>query len=330
MIYFIVFITINFSFLRKIACNGGIKFKEIQIFRAFNSFKKDFKSILLIQTSVCILACDFQHFPNIHRKTEYGFSLMDTGIGFFILNTGLSNNRKRVHMKRKIGNLLSFLIIGTIRMIIMYRIGKLNCDFREYGNFFNNYFLIGMILFLFYCIVGRIHTEKKLCYSLIVSNLLSYPISIIFKVDVSSFQVLLNGLNLMLIGTLIGKYTIIKKNNKTPGSKKIIKLFGFLCVVFLVSSLFTGPNRKLLNLSYITLQSILFCCIGMVYSICNFEQPRYCLHIFEKIRKKAKLFYFTSNLLVLFINVLLNTNDLAKYIMHIIMIIYLGVSFLSL
>jgi hypothetical protein len=45
-----------------------------------------FRSLLFVITSVCILAVDFSLFPQQHAKShEYGISLMDIGVGFFIL-----------------------------------------------------------------------------------------------------------------------------------------------------------------------------------------------------------------------------------------------------
>lgn len=45
-----------------------------------------FRSLLFIITSVCILAVDFKIFPRYHAKrVDYGISLMDIGVGYFIL-----------------------------------------------------------------------------------------------------------------------------------------------------------------------------------------------------------------------------------------------------
>ena len=45
-----------------------------------------FRTMLFIITSVAILAVDFRLFPRHHRKTvDFGFSLMDVGVGFFIM-----------------------------------------------------------------------------------------------------------------------------------------------------------------------------------------------------------------------------------------------------
>ncbi len=45
-----------------------------------------FRSLVFVLTTINILAVDFSLYPNYFRKSEiYGISLMDTGVGYFIL-----------------------------------------------------------------------------------------------------------------------------------------------------------------------------------------------------------------------------------------------------
>ncbi len=45
-----------------------------------------FRTLLFVITSVAILAVDFEVFPSYYGKSAvYGFSLMDVGVGYFIL-----------------------------------------------------------------------------------------------------------------------------------------------------------------------------------------------------------------------------------------------------
>lgn len=47
---------------------------------------RTFRMLVVVISSVCILAVDFFVFPGKHAKTlQYGFSLMDVGVGYFIL-----------------------------------------------------------------------------------------------------------------------------------------------------------------------------------------------------------------------------------------------------
>ncbi|CAK1602692.1 unnamed protein product [Parnassius mnemosyne] len=48
------------------------------------------RGLTYLMTVFCILAVDFQDFPRYLAKTEkYGYSLMDTGVGLFVLMSGL-------------------------------------------------------------------------------------------------------------------------------------------------------------------------------------------------------------------------------------------------
>lgn len=53
-------------------------------------FITNFRALTNIVTAICILAVDFRVFPRRFAKTEvYGYSLMDTGVGLFVLANAL-------------------------------------------------------------------------------------------------------------------------------------------------------------------------------------------------------------------------------------------------
>lgn len=66
-----------------------------------------FRTVLFIVTGISILATDFRIFKNCHRKTEnFGFSLMDLGVGLFIICHSMRVIRNSKMLK---GNKSSFL-----------------------------------------------------------------------------------------------------------------------------------------------------------------------------------------------------------------------------
>uniref|UniRef100_T1J7G5 Phosphatidylinositol-glycan biosynthesis class W protein n=1 Tax=Strigamia maritima TaxID=126957 RepID=T1J7G5_STRMM len=85
---------------------------------------------LCICVCICILAVDFSIFPRRFAKTEkYGYGLMDTGIGFFMLINGLvapetkpkyqfSRGNTKALMKSLVSSVLLFLI-GFMRIIFV-------------------------------------------------------------------------------------------------------------------------------------------------------------------------------------------------------------------
>ncbi|XP_014237069.1 uncharacterized protein At4g17910 [Trichogramma pretiosum] len=60
------------------------------------SFITNFRALVMVMTSICILAVDFSCFPTEFMKTEtYGYSLMDAGVGLFIVANALTSPEAR-------------------------------------------------------------------------------------------------------------------------------------------------------------------------------------------------------------------------------------------
>jgi phosphatidylinositol glycan class W len=119
-----------------------------------------FRSLLFIITSVAILAVDFTIFPINEGKTGYyGFSLMDIGVGFFILGHSMRVIRnkgdddcvsssfkselrqfpRKFYTTIKKSSLL--LIIGLLRLIVTKALSY-SVSIQEYGVHWNFFFSI--------------------------------------------------------------------------------------------------------------------------------------------------------------------------------------------
>lgn len=127
-----------------------------------------FRSLLLIITSIAILAVDFKSvFPvDLRKSSFYGISLMDVGVGFFIQGSAMrvirnnskiqpeSNNDtnsflvelgkfpRKFYLTLKGSYLI--LLIGLIKLLIMKAL-HYGSDIGEYGvhwNFFFSLFLV--------------------------------------------------------------------------------------------------------------------------------------------------------------------------------------------
>lgn len=71
---------LNSNFYYSTSESEDLDFKLIRL--SVNTFR----TYLFIITSACILAVDFSHFPISYMKShDFGFGLMDIGVGFFIL-----------------------------------------------------------------------------------------------------------------------------------------------------------------------------------------------------------------------------------------------------
>lgn len=108
-----------------------------------------FRALINVFSVICILAADFQVFPERFLKTEYyGFSLMDTGVGLFVVALALGSSHSR---PRRV-NLSAFykhfilLSIGIGRFLAVRSVDYQHQVF-EYGvhwNFFITLALIGI------------------------------------------------------------------------------------------------------------------------------------------------------------------------------------------
>ena len=92
-------------------------------------FVTEFKGAAMCLTCLCILFVDFHTFPRYNAKTEeYGMSLMDIGVGIFILSSGITSSfaRHRVRNNSAIVNKegliksVIVLILGIGRCVAIY------------------------------------------------------------------------------------------------------------------------------------------------------------------------------------------------------------------
>ncbi|XP_022214881.2 uncharacterized protein At4g17910 isoform X2 [Drosophila obscura] len=97
-------------------------------------------------TSVAILAVDFPAFPLRFRKSRtFGASLMDLGIGFFVVTMGLVSHRARNYadLKKLPRAVVPLLLLGLARTIVISRINY-SQDVHEYGMHMNAFFILGL------------------------------------------------------------------------------------------------------------------------------------------------------------------------------------------
>lgn len=107
------------------------------------------RGLTYLITVCCILAVDFQSFPRYLAKTEkYGYSLMDTGVGLFVLVSGLVHKDLRTHRvtaviksNAKFISVLSFL--GVVRYISVKQLDY-HEHVTEYGVHWNFFFTMAV------------------------------------------------------------------------------------------------------------------------------------------------------------------------------------------
>ena len=113
----------------------------------------NYRSSMLLVTSICIIAVDFPIFPRRFGKTEnFGFGLMDIGVGSFVFANGIislearegtewiKKSRTRYLMKA-IKVSVPLLILGFVRLLMVKLSGYHN-HVTEYGLHWNFFFTL--------------------------------------------------------------------------------------------------------------------------------------------------------------------------------------------
>ncbi|KAG5524765.1 hypothetical protein RHGRI_031435 [Rhododendron griersonianum] len=156
---------------------------------------------IMVVTCLCILAVDFRIFPRRYAKTEtYGTSLMDLGVGSFVLANSLVSRQARGFPMLKLKNALQssspLVVLGIARLL-----STAGVDYQvhvgEYGVHWNFFFTLAAVSIL----SSIINIPPK--YSGILGSLI-----------VVGYQVcLINGLNVYLLSNERGT-DIISQNKE--------------------------------------------------------------------------------------------------------------------
>lgn len=111
-----------------------------------------YRVLVMIITFLCILAVDFKIFPRRHAKTEtYGTSLMDLGVGSFILANALVSRQARsvssVNWKAAVQSTSPLLLLGFARLLTTRSVDY-QVHTGEYGVHWNFFFTLAAVSIL--------------------------------------------------------------------------------------------------------------------------------------------------------------------------------------
>ena len=112
-----------------------------------------YRSTMMVATCTAILAVDFPVFPRSYAKTEtFGTSMMDVGVGSFLLSNALVFNTKG---GGRAGGLLAFLkgllplLCLGIGRLVMVKASNYQEHVSEYGMHWNFFFTLLVVMLLF-------------------------------------------------------------------------------------------------------------------------------------------------------------------------------------
>ncbi|TKY58536.1 endoplasmic reticulum membrane [Spatholobus suberectus] len=119
---------------------------------SLQAYITSYRVIMMIITFLCILAVDFGIFPRRYAKTEtYGTSLMDLGVGAFVLANSLVSRQARniitVSWKTSIVSTSPLIILGFLRLVTTTGVDY-QVHVGEYGVHWNFFFTLAAVSIL--------------------------------------------------------------------------------------------------------------------------------------------------------------------------------------
>ncbi|KAK7256573.1 hypothetical protein RIF29_30027 [Crotalaria pallida] len=119
---------------------------------SLRAYITSYRVIVMIITFLCILGVDFRIFPRRYAKTEtYGTSLMDLGVGAFVLANSLVSRQARnitsVNWKSAIVSSSPLIILGFLRLVTTTGVDY-QVHVGEYGVHWNFFFTLGAVSIL--------------------------------------------------------------------------------------------------------------------------------------------------------------------------------------
>ncbi|XP_015433623.1 PREDICTED: uncharacterized protein At4g17910 [Dufourea novaeangliae] len=155
-------------------------------------FITTFRAFTNIITVICILAIDFRIFPRKFAKTEvFGYSLMDNGVGLFILANALVAPEARdfapnhrlgfIHtlsknIKQSAKGCIPLLILGFGRSVAIEVIGYQK-HVTEYGIHWNFFITLAFVKLFTSCITSTINSKYSLLSGIWILTMHEYILS---------------------------------------------------------------------------------------------------------------------------------------------------------
>lgn len=298
------------------------------------------RGLTYVITIFAILAVDFVDFPRHLAKTEkYGYSLMDTGVGLFVLMSGLVHKNLRQHSLINIIKGNSKFIFVLVMLGVARYLSVKQLDYQEhvteYGVHWNFFFTLAVCKFLSTAILY--FNINALVYSFILlfthelilySGLQDWVFS---DVERDSFLLAnregisscLGYVSLYLFAAYIKnvlstavpfKLTLLNYISININLVQILLIFAtlFLWIVLSIMDSLRPISRTLANASYcIYLEAILVTIVTMLYYVENILQDnKYSLKepkIIESVNNNGLSYFLIANLMTGAINLSIKT-----------------------
>lgn len=312
----------------------------------------------MLITIIAILAVDFPSiFPREFSKTDqYGYSLMDTGVGILIFGMGAAFglSKREKSSRSDFVQFVFVLIIGVARAIVITYLSQ-NDLYRfnenEYGRHWNFFLTVAVIKLLnegllrgktgvswlvfgfFSMVFYEFHLQNGLELAMMkndhigdhdpeISGLLNFLNSFY----VANQEGICSCIGYFCLSVGSAAFTKIfmsdENDSKTDQFRKLVKIWCF----WTLSNIFAPGNasRRLANTKYVVwIFALCYYCWLMVFVITQHIQtvPK----IFEKLNKHQMGAFLVSNILTGAVNSGMNTLECGPVQAFIVMVIYLMV-----
>uniref|UniRef100_A0A336LWF1 Phosphatidylinositol-glycan biosynthesis class W protein n=1 Tax=Culicoides sonorensis TaxID=179676 RepID=A0A336LWF1_CULSO len=240
------------------------------------------RSVVNLLTCLCILAVDFQIFPRNLAKTEtFGYGLMDTGVGLYVMiNGGVSAEaRKQKHEKLTLMRVKKILIgtsplifLGLIRFFLVKEIDY-QTHISEYGVHWNFFMTLASVK-LFGSLLLEMLPSPKYAHYMAITCLCLHEMSLqlglsqyVMNADVSRETSFINAnregivsipgyVSIYLLSIWLGSQ-IQFHGKDTIRPKELLNVVGkitfisfFLWKMIYVCDKMFGTSRRLANMGY--------------------------------------------------------------------------------
>lgn len=320
------------------------------------------RATINLVTCVCILAIDFNIFPGYLSKTKhYGFSLMDSGIGLFVLSGGIVSKKLEMGHFKSFKNIFlllwqcfPFIILGIGRAVVIKQIDY-HQGVTEYGVHWNAFLTLG-ITRLFGTILASFLTHPKYLSYLAIWVVATHEFILqagvadfvmdthterdtFFRANREGIVSLPGYVSLHLASMYLGYLLQFRKPYVTCRDLllRLVSLIAMASVlwiaVFQIEAIF-GISRRICNMGYVfwtlciaTSMIVLFISIEIFASIVAIYRTKdkdwtYIPLIMRAINYNGLLFFLQANVLTGVVNMVFETHSFSVLPSLLIILVY--------
>ncbi|KAJ8729131.1 hypothetical protein PYW08_000712 [Mythimna loreyi] len=306
------------------------------------------RGLTYLITALCILAVDFQDFPRYLAKTErYGYSLMDTGVGLFVVVSGLVHKDLRQQRLKDIikGNLKMICILVVLGVGRFLSVKQLDYQehVTEYGVHWNFFFTIAVCKLLSTIVLYFSDKAISLCVlSLVFHEFALYiglqdwvfgnsPRDSLISANREGISSCLGYVSIYVFGVVIKNILLDKKVTKCETQIKLLIGTVIMWTLTNVVDIIRPTSRTLANAGYciyidtllITMTTVLYFVTVLVESKdTHFQVPVILFHI----NTNGLSYFLIANLLTGAINLSIRTLLVPSIVTFVILNIYMMVA----